>query len=98
MYRQEDESIEKQLDDIARYFASKWPWQIDFADADTEEYNIFMLEQKWRAVRGDTFGETFPYMDSLWDILCDWNVGETRTIAEREKIIELAKRHLEQKT
>ena len=44
----ENEPAEKQLDGIAHYFASRWPWQIDFADADTGGYLIFLAYQKWK--------------------------------------------------
>lgn len=96
MHYEEDEPLEKQIDDIARYFASCYPWQIDFADADNGDYFLYLIERKWQKEHGDTFAKTFPYIDKLWDILSEWKVEETRTIAEREKIIDLAKCHLEQ--
>lgn len=96
MHYEENEPLEQQIDNIAHYFASRYPWQIDFADADNGDYFLYLIDQKWQKEHGDTFAETFPYMDKLWDILSEWKVEETRTIAERKKMINLAKRHLEQ--
>ncbi len=98
MYYYEGISAEQQLNDIACYFATKQTWQIDFADADTGDNIIFLIEQKWRNEHGDTFKESFPYMDKLWNILWGWNVEETRTISEREEIIKPAKLHFKQKS
>lgn len=91
-----NEPVKKQLNDFAHYFVSKNPWEIDFADADNGDYFLYLIERKWQKEHGDTFAKTFPYIDKLWNILSEWKVEETRTIAEREKIIDLAKCHLEQ--
>lgn len=42
------QSIESKINDVAKYFADKQPENITFIDADTYDYELFTLYEKWQ--------------------------------------------------
>ena len=92
MYRQ---FIEGRINDIAKYFADKQPENITFIDADTYDYELFTLYEKWnQLVSAEEFADHFPYIDKLWELLANWNPNDVESIQTQRQIVELAKKHL----
>lgn len=92
MYRQ---FIESKINDIAKYFADKQPENITFIDADTYDYELFTLYEKWQQlVPTEEFIDYFPYIDKLWELLANWNPNDVESIQTQRQIVELAKKHL----
>lgn len=92
MYRQ---FIENKINDIAKYFADKQPENITFIDADTYDYELFTLYEKWKQlVPTEEFVDYFPYIDKLWELLANWNPNDVESIQTQCQIVELAKKHL----
>lgn len=92
MYRQ---FIENKINDIAKYFADKQPENITFIDADTYDYELFTLYEKWnQLVPTEEFVDYFPYIDKLWELLANWKPDDAESIQTQRQIIELAKKHL----
>ena len=92
MYRQ---SIESKINDIAKYFADKQPENITFIDADTYDYELFTLYEKWKQlVPAEEFVDYFPYIDKLWELLANWKPDDAESIQTKRQIVELAKKHL----
>ena len=88
-------SIENKINDIAKYFADKQPENITFIDADTYDYELFTLYEKWRQlVSAEEFVDYFPYIDKLWELLANWKPDDVESIQTQRQIIELAKKHL----
>lgn len=92
MYRQ---FIESKINDIAKYFADKQPENITFIDADTYDYELFTLYEKWnQLVSAEEFTDHFPYIDKLWELLANWKPDGVESIQTKRQIVELAKEHL----
>ena len=92
MYRQ---SIESKINDIAKHFADKQPENITFIDADTYDYELFTLYEKWKQlVPTEEFVDYFPYIDKLWELLANWKPDDAESIQTQRQIVELAKKHL----
>ncbi len=86
------QSIENKINDIAKYFADKQPENITFIDADTYDYELFTLYEKWRQlVSAEEFVDYFPYIDKLWELLANWKPDDAESIQTQRQIIELAK-------
>lgn len=89
------QSIESKINDIAKYFADKQPENITFIDADTYDYELFTLYEKWKQlVPTEEFVDYFPYIDKLWELLANWNPDDAESIQTQRQIAELAKKHL----
>lgn len=87
--------IESKINDIAKYFADKQPENITFIDADTYDYELFTLYEKWKQlVSTEEFVDHFPYIDKLWELLANWKPDDVESIQTQRQIIELAKKHL----
>lgn len=87
--------IESKINDIAKYFADKQPENITFIDADTYDYELFTLYEKWQQlVPTEEFVDYFPYIDKLWELLANWRPDDVESIQTQRQIIELAKKHL----
>ena len=92
MYRQ---FIENKINDIAKYFADKQPENITFIDADTYDYELFTLYEKWQQlVSTEEFVDHFPYIDKLWELLANWKPDDVESIQTKHQIVKLAKEHL----
>ena len=92
MYRQ---FIDSKINDIAKYFADKQPENITFIDADTYDYELFTLYEKWnQLVSAEEFTDHFPYIDKLWELLANWKPDGVESIQTKRQIVELAKKHL----
>ena len=92
MYRQ---SIESKINDIAKHFADKQPENITFIDADTYDYELFTLYEKWNQLASaEEFADYFPYIDKLWELLANWKPDDIESIQTKRQIVELAKKHL----
>lgn len=89
------QSIENEINDIAKYFADKQPENITFIDADTYDYELFTLYEKWKQlVPAEEFVDYFPYIDKLWELLANWRPDDVESIQTQRQIVELAKKHL----
>ena len=89
------QSIENKINDIAKYFADKQPENITFIDADTYDYELFTLHEKWKQlVSTEEFVDHFPYIDKLWELLANWKPDDVESIQTKCHIVELAKKHL----
>ena len=89
------QSIENKINDIAKYFADKQPENITFIDADTYDYELFTLYEKWKQlVPTEEFVDYFPYIDKLWELLANWKPDDVESIQTKCHIVELAKKHL----
>ena len=89
------QSIESKINDIAKYFADKQPENITFIDADTYDYELFTLYEKWKQlVPTEEFVDYFPYIDKLWELLANWRPDDVESIQTQRQIVELAKKHL----
>lgn len=89
------QSIENKINDIAKYFADKQPENITFIDADTYDYELFTLYEKWQQlVPTEEFVDYFPYIDKLWGLLANWKPDDVEPIQTKHQIVELAKKHL----
>lgn len=89
------QSIENEINDIAKYFADKQPENITFIDADTYDYELFTLYEKWKQlVPTEEFVDYFPYIDKLWELLANWRPDDVESIQTQRQIVELAKKHL----
>lgn len=89
------QSIESKINDIAKYFADKQPENITFIDADTYDYELFTLYEKWKQlVPTEEFVDYFPYIDKLWELLANWKPDDAESIQTQRQIVELAKKHL----
>ena len=89
------QSIESKINDIAKYFADKQPENITFIDADTYDYELFTLYEKWnQLVSTEEFVDHFPYIDKLWELLANWKPDDVESIQTKHQIVELAKEHL----
>ena len=89
------QSIENKINDIAKYFADKQPENITFIDADTYDYELFTLYEKWKQlVSAEEFVDYFPYIDKLWELLANWRPDDVESIQTQRQIVELAKKHL----
>ena len=89
------QSIENKINDIAKYFADKQPENITFIDADTYDYELFTLYEKWKQlVPTEEFVDYFPYIDKLWELLANWRPDDVESIQTQRQIVELAKKHL----
>ena len=89
------QSIEDEINDIAKYFADKQPENITFIDADTFDYKLFILYKKWKQlVPNEKFVDCFPYIDELWELLANWRPDDIESIQTKHRIVELAKKHL----
>ena len=87
--------IESKINDIAKYFADKQPENITFIDADTYDYELFTLYEKWKQlVPAEEFVDYFPYIDKLWELLANWKPDDVEPIQTKHQIVELAKKHL----
>lgn len=87
--------IESKINDIAKYFADKQPENITFIDADTYDYELFTLYEKWKQlVPTKEFVDYFPYIDKLWELLANWSPNDVESIQTQRQIAELAKKHL----
>ena len=87
--------IESKINDIAKYFADKQPENITFIDADTYDYELFTLYEKWKQlVPAEEFVDYFPYIDKLWELLANWKPDDAESIQTKRQIVELAKKHL----
>lgn len=87
--------IESKINDIAKYFADKQPENITFIDADTYDYKLFTLYEKWKQlVPTKEFVDYFPYIDKLWELLANWKPDDVESIQTQRQIVELAKKHL----
>ena len=87
--------IESKINDIAKYFADKQPEYITFIDADTYDYELFTLYEKWKQlVPTEEFVDYFPYIDKLWELLANWKPDDAELIQTQRQIVELAKKHL----
>ncbi len=89
------QSIENEINDIAKYFASKQPENITFIDADTFGYKMLILYKKWnQLVPNEEFVDCFPRIDELWELLANWKPDNIESIQTQRHIVELAKKHL----
>lgn len=89
------QSIENKINDIAKYFADKQPENITFIDADTFDYELFTLYEKWnQLVPTEEFVDHFPFIDKLWELLANWKPDDVESIQTKRHIVELAKKHL----
>ena len=89
------QSIESRIYDIAKYFADKQPENITFIDADTYDYELFTLYEKWnQLVPTEEFVDYFPYIDKFWELLANWKPDDVESIQTKRQIVELAKKHL----
>ena len=87
--------IESKINDIAKYFADKQPENITFIDADTYDYELFTLYEKWNQLASaEEFTDHFPYIDKLWELLANWKPDDVEPIQTKHQIVELAKKHL----
>ena len=87
--------IESKINDIAKYFADKQPENITFIDADTYDYELFTLHEKWKQLASaEEFADYFPYIDKLWELLANWKPDDVESIQTKRHIVELAKKHL----
>lgn len=87
------QSIENEINDIAKYFADKQPENITFIDADTYDYELFTLHEKWKQlVSTEEFVDHFPYIDKLWELLANWKPDDVESIQTKRHIVELAKK------
>lgn len=95
MHIMNKQSIENEINDIAKYFADKQPENITFIDADTYDYELFTLYEKWKQlVPTEEFVDYFPYIDKLWELLANWRPDDVESIQTQRQIVELAKKHL----
>lgn len=95
MDKMDKQSIENKINDIAKYFADKQPENITFIDADTYDYELFTLHEKWKQlVSTEEFVDHFPYIDKLWELLANWKPDDVESIQTKRHIVELAKKHL----
>ena len=93
--KMDKQSIENKINDIAKYFADKQPENITFIDADTYDYELFTLHEKWKQlVSTEEFVDHFPYIDKLWELLANWKPDDVESIQTKRHIVELAKKHL----
>ena len=89
------QSIEDEINDIAKYFADNKPENITFIDADTFDYKLFILYKKWKQlVPNEEFVDCFPRIDELWELLANWKPDDIESIQTKHRIVELAKKHL----
>lgn len=89
------QSIESKINVIAKYFADKQPENITFIDADTYDYELFTLYEKWnQLVSAEEFADYFSYIDKLWELLANWKPDDVESIQTKRQIVELAKKHL----
>ena len=89
------QSIESKINDIAKHFADKQPENITFIDADTFDYELFTLYEKWNQLASaEEFADYFPYIDKLWELLANWKPDDVESIQTKRQIVELAKKHL----
>ena len=89
------QSIESKINDIAKHFADKQSENITFIDADTYDYELFTLHEKWKQlVSTEEFVDHFPYIDKLWELLANWKPDDVESIQTKRHIVELAKKHL----
>ena len=89
------QSIESKINDIAKHFADKQPENITFIDADTYDYELFTLYEKWNQLASvEEFADYFPYVDKLWELLANWKPDDIESIQTKRQIVELAKKHL----
>lgn len=89
------QSIENEINDIAKYFADKQPENITFIDADTFDYKLFILYKKWKQlVPNEKFVDCFPCIGELWELLANWKSDDIELIQTKHRIVELAKKHL----
>ena len=87
--------IESKINDIAKHFADKQPENITFIDADTYDYELFTLYEKWNQLASaEEFADYFPYIDKLWELLANWKPDDVESIQTKHQIVELAKEHL----
>lgn len=87
--------IESKINDIAKHFADKQPENITFIDADTYDYELFTLYEKWNQLASaEEFADYFPYIDKLWELLANWKPDDVESIQTKRQIVELAKKHL----
>ena len=93
------QSIESKINVIAKYFADKQPENITFIDADTYDYELFTLYEKWnQLVSAEEFADYFSYIDKLWELLANWKPDDVESIQTKRQIVELAKKHLTKAT
>ena len=89
------QSIESRIYDIAKYFADKQPENITFIDADTYDYELFTLYEKWnQLVPTEEFTDYFSYIDKLWGLLANWKPDDVESIQTKRQIVEFSKKHL----
>ena len=89
------QSIESEINDIAKYFVDKQPENITFIDADTFDYKLFILYKKWKQLLpNEKFVDCFPCIDELWELLANWRPDDIESIQTKRQIVELAKKHL----
>lgn len=89
------QSIESKINDIAKHFADKQPENITFIDADTYDYELFTLYEKWNQLASaEEFADYFPHIDKLWELLANWKPDDVESIQTKRQIVELAKKHL----
>lgn len=87
----------ERLKEIARYFENKTPKSINFADADSYEYQIYELFQDWQKTFPDKdFKKEFPTIELLWEELGSWHYQDEWSREKCEKIIVLAEKSLEE--
>ena len=95
MHIMDRQFIENKINDIAKYFADKQPENITFIDADTYDYELFTLYEKWNQLASaEEFADYFPYIDKLWELLANWKPDDVESIQTQRQIVELAKKHL----
>lgn len=95
MHIMDRQFIENKINDIAKYFADKQPENITFIDADTYDYELFTLYEKWNQLASaEEFADYFPYIDKLWELLANWKPDDVESIQTKRQIVELAKKHL----
>ena len=93
--KMDKQSIESKINVIAKYFADKQPENITFIDADTYDYELFTLYEKWnQLVSAEEFADYFSYIDKLWELLANWKPDDVESIQTKRQIVELAKKHL----
>ena len=93
--KMDKQSIESKINDIAKHFADKQPENITFIDADTYDYELFTLYEKWnQLVSAEEFADYFSYIDKLWELLANWKPDDVESIQTKRQIVELAKKHL----
>lgn len=88
--------IERSLAEVAEFFSRKTPHEVSFADADNHDYEISKLFQQWQKKFPDKpFEQQFPFFDKMWEELATWNAQDDWNREKCERIIQLAKKHLE---